>query len=423
MRTRLQELCVPSFGKGVNLHDYRILVTNGVPKISVGVTPFHRNWYPEPADLAGFAPDTKTVSRLPSGKTLLARIMKGVHMKVFISWSGELSYKIAMILRDWIPTVMHTIDTWVSTEDIAKGSRWGLELGKVLEESYYGVICIVPGNVDEPWLNFEAGVISKSLNAARVCPFVFGLTPKQITGPLGQFQCTEYSKEDIRRLVYSLNQSNPAGSIPIDRLDRTFELCWPALKSSLDPLRSADLPIAGGRVTYLKGRNQVYAHALYLYKSVEQRVRVLQFFGGPRPPQEYAEEAAKILRAKRDSGVEVTFDAYLAVNPSEAPPNFHEANQKRIDIYSSHGVGDLVRVHFLEMKYPKGFGFDMFIVDRKHAHISFTTSERLEALQRGIAFENQEIVVNDLAEWFERAVEQNAKPYEIWTREHQNVQS
>lgn len=345
-------------------------------------------------------------------------------MKIFISWSGELSHKIAMILRDWLPTVLQTIDTpKVSSEDIAKGSQWWPELRKMLGDTYYSIICIVPWNVDEPWLNFEAGVISKSLEATRVCPFVFGLTPKQITGPLGLFQCTEYSKEDIRKLIHSMNQANPAGSVPVDRLDKTFNLCWPKLKSPLDLLRSTDLPIAGGRVTYLKGRSQIYAHAIHLYKSAEQRVRVLQFFGGPRPPQEYAEEAAKTLRAKRDSGIEVIFDAYLAVNASEIPPNFHEANQKRREIYSSHGVSDLVRLHFLEMQYPKSFGFDMFIVDRKHAHISFTTSERLEALQRGIAFENQEIVVNDLAEWFERAIEQNAKPYETWMKEHQNVQS
>ncbi|MGA3350920.1 MAG: hypothetical protein ABSC33_17985, partial [Candidatus Sulfotelmatobacter sp.] len=121
----------------------------------------------------------------------------------------------------------------------------------------------------------------------------------------------------------------------------------------------------------------------------------------------------KILRSKRDCGIEITYDAYLVVAPSRIPTTFDKATRKRFDIYKEQGVGDLIGVHVLNMEYPEGFGFDMFIVDRKHAHISFSTSERLADLQRGITFENQELVVGDLAEWFERAIERTSKRYEF----------
>lgn len=53
-------------------------------------------------------------------------------MKLFISWSGEISHKVAVVLRDWIPAVIPSITPWVSTEDIRKGTRWGAELAKEL---------------------------------------------------------------------------------------------------------------------------------------------------------------------------------------------------------------------------------------------------------------------------------------------------
>jgi hypothetical protein len=318
-------------------------------------------------------------------------------MKVFISWSGDVSHRIALELRMWLPTVIHSLDTWVSSEDILKGSRWSVDLADALGQCDFGLICLVPANIEEPWLNFEAGVISKSLSVSRVCPFVFGIKPRQLSNsPLGQFQCAEYSQADVRKLVHTLNSHGD--KIPSDRLDRTFDACWPVLEGSLNQILPTDLPLSGGHAKYLRGRAQIYAHAVYLLRLSEQRVRVLQFFGGPRPPETYAEEVAKILRSKREAGTDVTYDSYLAISPRRMPPDFAELNQRRFDIYAKQGVGHLVALHLLEMEYPDGYGFDMFIVDRKHAHISFTTSERLADLQRGIAFEDQEPVVNDLAE-------------------------
>jgi hypothetical protein len=331
-------------------------------------------------------------------------------MQVFMSWSGELSHKVARVLKDWLEKVL-PLHAWMSSEDISKGANWSHELEMALSDSSYGIVCLVPDNVSEPWIHFEAGAISKSLDG-RVCPFLFGLTADQIDGPLRKFQCATYSREEIRKLVARLNTLGNTGTSE-KILDEIFDKWWSELENKLDALKHADLPVAGGRVRYLKGRNEIYAHAHQLLKLAEQRVRVVQFFGGPRPPEGYAQDAARILRSKRDCGVEVTYDAYLVVAPSRIPKSFDEATRKRFEIYKEQGVGDLIGVHVLSMEYPEGFGFDMFIVDRKHAHISFSTSERLADLQRGITFENQELVVGDLAEWFERAIERNAKRYEF----------
>jgi hypothetical protein len=156
-------------------------------------------------------------------------------MKVFISWSGELSHKLALELRRWIPTVVQAVDAWCSSEDIPKGAHWPSELARELDNASFGILCITRSNMTEPWINFEAGALSKALAGRRVSPFMFGLEPGELSGPLSQFQATRYEKEDVRRLVRSMNDSCPSPVSEI-QLDQTFDACWPGLLGRLDPL-------------------------------------------------------------------------------------------------------------------------------------------------------------------------------------------
>src|SRR5579863_2718491 len=112
-------------------------------------------------------------------------------MKVFLSWSGELSHKIAIEMRDWLPFVIQSVEPYVSSEDIDKGTRWSIDIAKELENSSFGILCVTPQNLDAPWLNFEAGALSKAFNTASVSPFLFGLKPSDLKkSPLLQFQST-----------------------------------------------------------------------------------------------------------------------------------------------------------------------------------------------------------------------------------------
>jgi len=149
-------------------------------------------------------------------------------VKVFISWSGSRSHQIALALRDWLPTVLPAAAPWVSSEDIPKGARWTFELGRELDAAKFGIICLVPENLHEDWVIFEAGAMSRSIDAARVAPLLRDVAIKDVPGPLAQFQCTVFEKEDVRRLVRSVNQTSEA---PIDPklLDAAFDRHWPDL--------------------------------------------------------------------------------------------------------------------------------------------------------------------------------------------------
>ena len=160
-------------------------------------------------------------------------------MRIFLSWSGHSSYQVADVLREWLPAVLPYARPWVSAEDIDKGARWANELAIELNRSNFGIICIVPGNVNQAWLNFEAGAISKTLDVGRVAPVLVGVDREEIVGPLAQFQSTVFEMTDIRRLVKSINRSH---TDPIDerQMSRTFDACWRGLEDAITAIEFRD---------------------------------------------------------------------------------------------------------------------------------------------------------------------------------------
>ena len=121
---------------------------------------------------------------------------------VFISWSGEWSKAAAAALHNWLPMVVQSAKPWMSDEDIEKGSRSLVEIGKALEGVKVGIICLTPENLNRPWIVFEAGALSKTLDdKTRVCTYLLGdLRPEHVRAPLGMFQATRASKDDTRKL-------------------------------------------------------------------------------------------------------------------------------------------------------------------------------------------------------------------------------
>ena len=126
-------------------------------------------------------------------------------MKVFLSWSGNLSHQVACVLKGWLPCVIQSVKPWVSSEDIEKGTRWSTDIAKELKDTAYGIFCITKDNLGAPWVNFEAGAISKLIDEANVSPFLIDMKKSDVQGPLAQFQLTVLDKEDASKLVHSIN--------------------------------------------------------------------------------------------------------------------------------------------------------------------------------------------------------------------------
>lgn len=154
-------------------------------------------------------------------------------MLVFISWSGVVSEAIAAALAQWLPMVIQAVRPWVSTQDIQKGQRWGEEISEKLEQANFGIFCLTPDNLESPWLLFEAGAISKLRKGSRVCTYLFNVRVGDVPWPLAMFQATEASKESTFEMVQSINTAIAPGSIPVERLQQTFDLLWPSLEERL----------------------------------------------------------------------------------------------------------------------------------------------------------------------------------------------
>jgi hypothetical protein len=169
-------------------------------------------------------------------------------MRVFISWSGSVSHKVAVILRDWLPSVIQSIKPYVSSEDIDKGARWSSDIAGELDASAYGILCLTPDNVDAPWINFEAGALGKSVEKSRVSPFLFRLKRSEVDGPILQFQSTVLEKDDVLKLLRSMNAACQQDALEEGRLEKTFSVWWPKLEEELNAIPAAT-PVADGAKT------------------------------------------------------------------------------------------------------------------------------------------------------------------------------
>ena len=117
-------------------------------------------------------------------------------MKIFVSWSGELSRQIAEVLKKWIPCIIQSVEVFFSPEDIEKGDNWDKTISTELSECNYGIICLTTDNTTAPWINFEAGAIAKSLDS-KVTALMINVKPSDIKGPLSRYQATKFEKDDF----------------------------------------------------------------------------------------------------------------------------------------------------------------------------------------------------------------------------------
>jgi hypothetical protein len=168
-----------------------------------------------------------------------------VEYNVFISWSGDRSRMVAAALREWLPRVIQASKPWMSETDIEKGTRGDEQITRAVGSIKLGIVCLTPENLDAPWLLFEAGALSKTVDdRARVFTFLFpGLEPHNVKPPLSMFQATKAEKVDMRKMLQDLNAAL-GDSLKERDLSEVFEAMWPRLEESIQgmPTEQRALP-------------------------------------------------------------------------------------------------------------------------------------------------------------------------------------
>jgi hypothetical protein len=163
-------------------------------------------------------------------------------VRVFLSWSGETSKAVAEALHRWLPNVLQFVDPWMSAISIETGTRWSNGLAEELRGTRFGILCLTPENRDAPWLMFEAGALSKTVRTAFVCPYLIGLEPHDLVGPLAQFQATRANRDGTRSLLRSINQACTGPALSERQLQEAFNNWWPKLQKSLNGLQESPQP-------------------------------------------------------------------------------------------------------------------------------------------------------------------------------------
>lgn len=152
-----------------------------------------------------------------------------------------MSQKLGEALRNWLPAALQFVKPYFSPEDIEKGAKWSSEISKELETSNIGIICLTRDNTEKPWILFEAGALSKSLEKSRVCTLLFDIDPTDVKGPLTSFQATRFLREDFKRLVAAINAAAGDSRLETTIFDSVFGMWWPKLEEEITSiLKSSD---------------------------------------------------------------------------------------------------------------------------------------------------------------------------------------
>jgi hypothetical protein len=158
-------------------------------------------------------------------------------MRLFISWSGGRSHRLAAVLKEWLEAHFEDqgISVFVSSE-IKKGSLWLPAVTDELQRADAGLVCVTAQSLHSQWLLFEAGALStavarKKEGEARIFTYLLGVEPAALPGPLSVYQSTVATMEDTFRLVNSLLGRDQADA-------EEFELLWNKLWPKLEQIEN-----------------------------------------------------------------------------------------------------------------------------------------------------------------------------------------
>jgi hypothetical protein len=163
-------------------------------------------------------------------------------MRIFASWSGERSKAAALGLKSLLEDLFETAVEIFVSEHINPGEAWIMRLGRELEESEFGIICLTMENANAPWLLFEAGAIAKKFETSRVVPYLVDESSSslEVGSPLGQFQHVRADRDGTYRLIQSINNAIRPNPKSIERLEKSFSKWWPDLEQTLKEIQTAN---------------------------------------------------------------------------------------------------------------------------------------------------------------------------------------
>lgn len=193
---------------------------------------------------------------------------------VFISWSGKYSrsYEVALLLHEWLPVVIQSIEFWVS-EDVELGKFAVEEILSNLFVAKAGIFCITEKSMNSKWLNFEAGAISKASSAEsakevnNVISLLIDIPENDFYNsgsPLANFQSIAVKKENMLKLINTLNNLTEE-PLPEQVLRRAFEANWETFEKGYNDIISSQDIEQAKAIDFKHNNIDLVVKALYNY--------------------------------------------------------------------------------------------------------------------------------------------------------------
>jgi hypothetical protein len=226
-------------------------------------------------------------------------------MDLFISWSGKKSQEVALALKEWLPFVLNDVVPFLSSEDLHPGKRWSTDLSRQLEKTDFGVLCLTKENVNAPWINFEAGALSKKVEISQVVPLLLDVKGSELPdGPILIFTYVYLDKEGVKKVVTDLND---AINRPLEkgRLETSFEKWWPELEDRLNAIKDKFSKATAVEDEFtmesaVRRNNEMLEEILELARNQEKRVNLPVVYEASLPakaPDFYWDKSQRFLPA------------------------------------------------------------------------------------------------------------------------------
>jgi hypothetical protein len=256
-------------------------------------------------------------------------------MKVFISWSGARSRAVAEALSDWLKQVIQAVKPFYSP-DIEKGVKWSQEIDNALEGTKFGIVCLTPDNLNSTWIHYETGALSKTKDA-KIWTFLHGINYSQVPQPLGKFQHTLAEKDDVFKLLKSINAGlSEAGGEPLPEpfLEKMFNLLWESLDERLKAAESLQPVESDGTAVIEQKRDNsdVLNEILEIVRDQQRQINELRTISDFSNPREQLKRLGSL--SLYESNLEVEF--IIERNEVESMSELKEMIQDFLNIWAAN---------------------------------------------------------------------------------------
>jgi hypothetical protein len=276
-------------------------------------------------------------------------------MKIFISWSGERSHKVAQLLDTWIQCVIQAVEPWISSKDIDKGSLWFSEVSNKLATTQNGIVCLTKANLNKPWILFESGALAKGLSTNRVFTFLIDLEPKDVKDPLAQFNHTLAKKDSLYHLMSSINKGLGESALKENILINVFDTYWPQFEKEFNQILK-DTPEE--EVKEERPKDDLLSEILYSVRGIDRRLRSIE---DPTTTISYDEKINHMRRLLRTAieDLDLSVQSYNVLKAAKINTIGELVQQDTHELLKYRNFGKKSLVEIEELLQEKGLTFGM----------------------------------------------------------------